>query len=121
MPFDRKKYPPEWEEFSEAIRFKRAGGRCECRGECGIEHQADRCSRRNEEITPRGTRVVLTVAHLNHDTGVCRCDPRCAIPAHVLAMCQGCHLRLDRPRHRRNAFKNRRAGRAHRDLFDGES
>ena len=121
MPWDRKKYPKEWDAFSLAIRKDRAKGRCECHGECGL-HKTNpgprRCVERNGKPGKwmKGP-VVLTVAHLNHKGGVCQCEPRCAIPGHVKAMCQRCHLRLDHPRHVNNARRTRHARKAHRDLF----
>jgi len=32
-----KPYPDVWYEFSQKIRFERAGGRCECEGESETE------------------------------------------------------------------------------------
>ena len=46
--------------------------------------------------------VVLTVAHL------CTCDPLCAEPSHLKAMCNRCHLRVDMPLHQRHAAETRR-------------
>lgn len=107
MPFDRKKYPVSWEEFSTEIRFKRAGGQCECSGECGLHDgrdlfftQAKRCEERHGFPAKWATgQIVLTVAHLNRADGPCKCDPRCAVAEHVKAMCQRCHLRYDIERH----------------------
>lgn len=98
MAFDPKNYPPYWRQFSEYIRFERAGNRCEM---CGAE---------NYSINERGSRVVLTVAHLDHPQGVCGCRRKfgfkCARPDHVLALCQACHLNLDRERHVAKRKKN---------------
>ena len=58
-------------------------------------------------IDGRPTRCVLTVAHLNAKGGPCACEPRCADPAHVKAMCQGCHLIYDLERHQIHASENR--------------
>lgn len=59
------------------------------------------------------TLVILTVAHLDHEGGVCDCKARtglkCANPAHVKALCQSCHLRLDMPKHIENARRTRAA------------
>lgn len=55
-------------------------------------------------------RVVLTVAHLDHDPS--NCDP-----ANLLACCQRCHLRIDRHEHAKNARETRRARKAIGDLF----
>ncbi len=62
MPIkDPNMYPIEWAIFSFTIRYVRAGGKCE---RCGIE---------NYSINFRGSKVVLTVAHLDHADGPCRC------------------------------------------------
>jgi hypothetical protein len=39
-----------------------------------------------------GSKVILTVAHLNHTPEDCRDE-------NLLAMCQGCHLHYDREHH----------------------
>lgn len=122
MPWDRKKYPVNWEAFSKEIRFKRAGGRCECTGQCGLHRTTGgprRCVERDGQPGKwmKGP-VMLTVAHLNHKEGPCRCEPRCADPEHVIAACQRCHLRIDHPRHVANARRTRHKRRAHRELFE---
>ena len=99
-------YPEGWYEFSQQIRFKRAAGRCECEGECGL-HQTHPGPRRCTEVHGAWAdfaagRVVLTVAHL------CQCDPLCAIAEHVKAMCQRCHLRIDTELHVKHAASTRR-------------
>ena len=104
----RKKplYPPEWAEVSLAIRTLRAAGQCECTGECGL-HRTHPGPRRCVEINDHPAqwakgKVVLTVAHL------CLCEPLCADPQHLKAMCNRCHLRLDHPLHQRHAAETRR-------------
>lgn len=52
-----------------------------------------------EEI--RATKVVLTVAHLNHTPSDCRDE-------NLLAMCQACHLRYDLDHHKINSAETRR-------------
>lgn len=104
MPFDRSRYPDDWEAISRRIRA-RAGGRCECEGECGLHRTHPgprRCIERDGEqaVWAKG-RVVLTVAHLNHDPMDCRDE-------NLKAMCQRCHLRYDAPLHRRHAALTRR-------------
>ena len=109
-PEDRKRYPSDWPAISWTIRWVRALGQCECRGECGAANDrrigwirctwADlslihggRCPALNGQPSPRtGATVVLTVAHLDHTPE--NCDP-----ANLRAMCQGCHLRYDRDHH----------------------
>ena len=88
-------YPPNWREVSQYIRFERAQGRCECPGGswfCGLHgtHPGPRrCVEldRMPAIWARG-RVVLTVAHL------CTCEPLCADPVHLKAMCNRCDTLL---------------------------
>lgn len=106
MPVDMKRYPENWRKFSDEIRFVRAGGRCECRGECGL-HSAHPGPRRCVEVHGEPAKwakgkVVLTVAH------TCKCDPLCANPEHVLAMCQRCHNRMDISFRVSNRVKNLR-------------
>lgn len=102
----RATYPQGWKEFSRYVRNVVAGGRCQCTGECGL-HRTTPGPRRCEELDgqpalwARGV-VRLTVAHLNAAGGPCRCEPLCAIEAHVLALCQRCHNRYDVPRRRVN-------------------
>ncbi len=105
MPMPPEHYPPGWKDFSIRIRVVRAGGRCECTGQCGMHRpnpRIRRCIERNHQKAEwaRGT-VRLTVAHL------CDCDPICMIPAHVRAMCQRCHLRVDRHLHARHRKERR--------------
>lgn len=125
MPFDRKKYPPHWDAFSAEIRFVRAGGRCECMGECGLhgpslfnDGKPRRCTElHGEKAKWAKGKVMLTVAHLNYLGGPCRCEPRCAIPEHVSAMCQRCHLRIDIDRHVLNRTKKKDQVRLSKSMF----
>lgn len=97
MTFNPSNYPSDWKAVSFWVRFSRAGGRCECSGQCGM-HRPNPATRRCTEthghpaIFARG-RVQLSTAHL------CQCQPPCSIPAHLLATCQRCHLRIDRKLH----------------------
>jgi hypothetical protein len=97
VPMPQSHYPPGWTEFSLFIRLTRAHGRCECTGQCGL-HQHPTHTRRCIELNHRAAhfahgKVILTVAHL------CDCNPICLNPAHVIAACQRCHLRIDRFKH----------------------
>lgn len=92
MPIDYSEYPDDWRAISRRIRFERAGGRCEwCDAENGKPHPET------------GSTVVLTVAHLNHETHDVREE-------NLAALCQRCHLNYDRGRH----AENRKYGRRHR-------
>lgn len=87
---DYSKYPPDWKAISQRIRFERAKGRCEW---CGAENYQP------HPIT--GGKVVLTVAHINHDTTDNRDD-------NLAALCNRCHLRHDAKYHAQNAAKTRK-------------
>lgn len=109
---NRADYPDNWEEVSRYIRFDRAGGRCECVGECGERQDHGKGKRGCIEVngqpakSAKGT-VVLTAAHLNAKDGPCKCDPLCADPDHLKAMCQRCHFRYDLDRHLESAMRKR--------------
>lgn len=103
----KAKYPADWKEVSKWVRFERAGGRCECTGQCGLHKTtgwARRCTERDGEPAEWAKgKVVLTTAH------TCTCDPLCSNPQHLLAMCNRCHLRFDIELHMRNSKKTREA------------
>lgn len=117
----RKLYPPDWKLRSRFIRFYRARNKCEV---CGAPNgqiilRGDDCymtedgrvfcdrtgkllghSRMSEFPAYRMTRVILTVAHLDHDvTNNSFFNLR--------AMCQKCHLRYDMKRHISNRRRNK--------------
>ena len=76
-------YPKNWKEISKDIRFNRAKNKCEFEG----------CNAINYESHPiTGSKVVLTVAHLDHNPE--NCDY-----SNLMAMCQRCHLRYDAKHH----------------------
>ncbi len=81
MPINPADYHPKWKLISRLIRFRRAKNRCEW------------CDAENYQPHPNtGSRVVLTVAHLDRN------------PAHnsfdnLAALCNRCHLNYDRSAH----------------------
>lgn len=84
MPINYKEYPANWLEIRSRI-LKRANHCCE---ECSIA---------NYTIKPNGTKVVLTIAHLDHDKSNFEItDDR------LKALCQKCHLAYDLGRHTEN-------------------
>jgi hypothetical protein len=86
---NKHRYPANWKEISKRIRFERADGYCEW---CGAE---------NYKPHPEtGSRVVLTVAHINHIPEDCREE-------NLAALCQKCHLNHDRHIHVHNRKENR--------------
>lgn len=106
--FDPSRYPPDWPSIRLQIKHQ-ANDRCEF---CGVPNRAwgarDCLGRWHSEVEinempsytanalfpagPHFFRIVLTVAHLCHDT-------MCRDPTDLRALCQRCHLNYDRPRH----------------------
>lgn len=100
-PENRERYPKNWKEISLRIRNERAKGRCEF---CKIAY--------NGEPHPvTGSKVILTVAHLNHTPEDCRDE-------NLAAMCQRCHLTYDAEIHKKNRAETMRKRKACGDLFD---
>jgi len=98
-PMQRHLYPAGWNRISTEIR-ERAGQRCECEGECGL-HEGRRCAELNGEPAKFANgRVVLTVAHLDH-------NPATTDPEKLRAMCQRCHNRYDVEHRKANAARTR--------------
>ena len=116
MPIDYSKYPPNWLREIRPRIMARANNRCE---KCGVEHRAiiKRESKTAyrlptdeewESITARAdkisltkalkwfgfTRIVLTIAHLDHDSE--NWDVR---DDRLAALCQSCHFSHDLWRH----------------------
>jgi len=127
---DRSRYPADWEAISVAIRNR--DGNC-CRF-CGVKN-AERGARSPQgnwysktEIAEMSdaeflrvfqgrsikklSRIVLTVAHLDHDTT--NNDPE-----NLAALCQRCHLRYDAEQHKKNAAETRRRKREMHQLVLG--
>jgi len=114
MPIDYRKYPANWKTEIRPAILKRAGDRCE---RCGVKNhaigyreksgafveceglQADAAALDGEHLF----RIVLTVAHVNHDVTHNR-------PENLAALCQKCHLTHDAGQHkatrRKNQFRN---------------
>lgn len=103
-PENQARYPKNWQEIRAAI-LKRADDRCE-----GSPMYPD-CRAANYCLHPATeSRVVLTIAHLDHTPE--NCDP-----ANLKAWCQRCHLTYDAKHHAETAYQTRREGRAVGDLF----
>ena len=92
-PENRARYPKDWKAISHRIRHERAGSRCECIGQCGLDH-GERCAAIHGEAHPTtGSKVVLTTAHLADPIEDCSDE-------NLRAMCQQCHNRYDMPSRR---------------------
>lgn len=131
-PENRWLYPIDWPQLSGAIRFDRAGSRCE---RCARPHltrvphlgdgrwwdAASACWRsdRGKAIAVkrfalarvRTTYVVLACAHLDHDPGN-------SAPSNLAALCQRCHMLHDAAEHRWQRWWNIFRLMAVRDLFE---
>lgn len=99
-------YPANWKYLRATVLF-RAGNRCEGSPRFPI------CRAVNYQPHPiTGSKVVLTIAHMNHDE---TCDDL----ELLRALCQKCHLTYDAEHHARNAAVTRRQRLANADLFAG--
>ena len=90
MPIDYSQYCRDWRTFSRVMRFVIAGNRCEWCGAVNYEPHPD-----------TGSKVILTVAHIDHDKTNNN-------PKNLRALCQRCHLSHDREHHARSRAANRR-------------
>lgn len=100
-PENLARYPANWQEVRARI-LERAGNRCEWPG----------CGARNGHAHPvTSSRVVLTIAHLDHTPEHCEDE-------NLMAMCQLHHLRYDQKHHQQNAYQTRRAGKAVEMAFE---
>ncbi len=129
---DYKKYPPNWKTEIRPAVLERADNCCE---KCGLfNHQkvysvkhngqsiwfelpsdALRCAGvphlHGYEKEVKQVRVVLTIAHLNHDITDNRME-------NLKALCQKCHLNHDKELHARNARKTREKKAGLQNLFE---
>mgnify|MGYP001795061103 FL=1 len=95
----------EWKAFRAFILF-RAANRCE-----GTPQHPE-CRAHNGQPHPEtGSKVVLTIAHMDHDES--HADPdRCR------ALCQRCHNKWDAPHRKVNAARTRRLKSPQIDMFE---
>lgn len=136
-PENKARYPANWKQIRERI-LKRSGNCCE---QClvansdvivrGIDKDAGTFQRfegdgevydaddgrllghckASEYSGNRWTRIVLTVAHLDHVPEHCDDD-------NLKALCQRCHLAYDAEHHAETRYTTRRARLAVADLFE---
>lgn len=115
MPIDYKEYPANWKAISRLIRFGRANNRCEwCGAENGKPHPVT------------GSKVVLTVAHKNHEKHDCDgLELDIATPlkpekeSNLAGLCQRCHLGHDINHHVHNRKYGKDTRRLNYNLFEG--
>lgn len=95
----------EWKNFRAGL-LSRADNRCE-----GTPHFPE-CRAENSKPHPvTGSKVVLTIAHMDHDESH-------ADPAKCRALCQRCHLTWDAKHHALNAARTRRRKSPQSDIED---
>ncbi len=127
-PENKNKYPKNWKEISEHIRFVRAKNKCEIcgvpnysvgyressgafhptrgsiihdaagRGELSFKESMELATFLSETMEEKYLVIVLTVAHLDH-------DPTNNDHSNLLGICQRCHNKYDR-NHRDQTIKN---------------
>lgn len=103
-PEERSRYPKDWAAISRRIRFERAAGKCEWPG----------CEARHGESHPvTGSKVVLTVAHLNH-------EPEDVRESNLAAWCQLHHNAYDAANRRAGIRERYRLKVAVGDLWDSQ-
>lgn len=149
MPFERERYPSNWDEISTRIK-ERANYRCE---QCGVEHGAE-ITRSSVDASryivlkedgcfyyPNGeiirlseipdefdishySRVVLTTHHIGapHADGTPGDlhDKMDCRDENLIALCQRCHFIADLPSHIESARKSRIAHKRERILAQGQ-
>jgi hypothetical protein len=114
MPIDYSQYHPKWKLISWLIRVKRAKNKCEwCEAPNGQLIYRPNKGMPDWKLWPEGmesealsidgyksTKIVLTVAHIDHDK-----KNNCF--NNLVALCQRCHLKHDIHQH----VANRKYGR----------
>lgn len=136
-PENRGRYPANWDTEIRPAILSRASDRCEqckakngetvCREMSGDTYMTadgyvfdasngDCLGRARVTDYPAGryVKIVLTIAHLDHQPE--NCDPE-----NLRAWCQRCHLHYDQEHHQANATATRRAKKAGGDLFEQEA
>ncbi len=124
MPIDYRKYPEDWKTRIRPDILRRANNRCEI---CGVENGSyvmrphtwhgngllDKRRGHGIMTVLWPVRIVLTIAHMDHD--VTNNDY-----SNLKALCQKCHLDLDRDQHRTNAAVTRSKARRSKEESNGQ-
>lgn len=121
-PENKKLYPPNWKQISEYIRFERAKNKCEF---CGVNNYIRGFWIENKFVTieqilielettgntqidnfsieKKPIKIILTVAHLDHNPS--NCDY-----SNLKALCQKCHNNYDRVHRNHTRLNNKNKG-----------
>ncbi len=116
-PENRNRYPANWKSHIRPRILNRAGNACEGSPDYPDCRAANYCAHQDT-----GSKVVLTIAHLDHipencdgmETGG---DVLPLEKSNLRAWCQRCHLGYDKEHHAQTAYASRRDGRVVSDLF----
>lgn len=103
-PENKHRYPLNWAEIRAQVR-QEAGDRCE-----GSPDHPDCRAAQGQPHPETGSRVVLTVAHLDHQPEHCE-------RANLRLWCQRCHLHYDIKHHQQTAYATRKARACTADMF----
>jgi Zn finger protein HypA/HybF involved in hydrogenase expression len=101
MPIDYKIYPKRWKtEIVPAILAR--AGEVRTNGVITTEARCEVCGIPNHCYRESGARIVITIAHLDHDATnhEVKLD-------RLKAMCQKCHNSYDAPNRAKNRAKNK--------------
>lgn len=116
-PENKARYPKNWKHISTDIRHFRAKLQCEFYVDAGGRVAAafaegfERCQAEQYRPHPiTGSKVVLTVAHLDHTPENCDYE-------NLLAGCQRCHLIYDMEHHRKTREASKKCKQT-KELFD---
>lgn len=104
-PENKARYPKNWSTEIRPAILERAGHKCEGSPdypECRID---------NYSINKKGSKVVLTIAHLDHTPENCNFD-------NLRAWCQRCHLNYDKEHHAETRAQTKRDNNPVADMFD---
>ncbi len=118
MPIDYSTYPKDWKTVIRPRILKREGHKCKfCHRSNGTHLPAKCCKEpifddRHHCLScgKRRQKIVLTIAHLDHDITNNQDD-------NLAALCQPCHLAYDAKRHAANARATREAKSLQMKLF----
>lgn len=113
MPVDYKKYPPNWFSEIRAAILLRAKNACEF---CGVENYSPILKREKLRGVVGGvkeTRVILTIAHLDHNITNNE-------PWNLRALCQRCHLKHDQAHHQESCKRTRAKQRKEKITASGQ-
>lgn len=109
MPCDYKQYPKDWKNIVARLKIMR-GDRCElCFASNGMVVTRDLSTPwiypwyRARSFDKKKTRIVITTHHIDS-------DKKNNSDGNLILLCQRCHLRLDRAKHRAKRKAAQREG-----------